>query len=56
MPSYPLDPDGDRDEDDGERGPRPLFVPAFWIALLFGLICVLAGLAFAVLGPRLFGA
>ena len=48
MPSSPPDDEADR--------PRPLFSAAFWIALLFGLVCVIAGLAFAAFGPRLFAA
>lgn len=48
MPSFPPDDD----ETDPADRPRPLFGPAFWIALLFGLACVIAGLAFARLGPE----
>lgn len=35
-----------------EERPRPLFGPVFWVALAFGLICVLAGWALARLGPK----
>lgn len=39
---------------DDDRAPRPPMGPPFWIALGFGLVCVLAGLALAKLGPGLF--
>jgi hypothetical protein len=38
---------------DDDRPPRPLIGPAFWIAILFGLVCIAAGLAVARLGPHL---
>jgi hypothetical protein len=41
-------------EDDQTRAPRPLMGPAFWIALAFGLACVIGGLVLAKLGPVLF--
>ena len=48
MPFSPPEP-----IDDEETGrPRPLFGVGFWIALAFGLVCVIAGLAFAKLGPE----
>jgi hypothetical protein len=47
-------PDGDGDGDGGERPPPPprLMSPWFWLALIFGLACVVAGLALARLGPK----
>jgi hypothetical protein len=38
------------DEDD--RPPPRLMGPRFWIALAFGLFCVIAGFVLATLGPR----
>jgi len=35
---------------------RPLMGPAFWAMLAFCALCILAGVAFAVLAPRLLGA
>ena len=43
----------DPDDDQG-RARRPLMGPAFWIALAFGLACVIGGLTLAKLGPALF--
>ena len=36
------------------QAPRRLFTPAFWIAIGFGLVCILAAILIATLGPRLF--
>ena len=41
--------DGEKDDD---RPPPRLMGPWFWNALAFGLVCVIAGLALATLGPR----
>src|SRR5215469_7055097 len=38
----------------GER--RRLMSPAFWIAMGFALVCILAAIALVKLGPRLFPA
>ena len=40
------------DGSDEDRPPPRLMGPGFWIALAFGLICILAGLALWRLGPR----
>lgn len=56
MPSFPPEPP-EADDDEGPAGrPRALFGVAFWIALLFGVLCVVAGYALARLGPQLFPA
>ncbi|MGZ5984705.1 MAG: hypothetical protein ACXWK7_07190 [Caulobacteraceae bacterium] len=39
-------PDGD------DRRPSPLMNRWFWLALIFGLACIVAGLALARLGPK----
>ncbi len=44
--SAPNDP-----EDDFK--PIPLITARFWVLLIFAGVCVLAGIAVAVLGPRL---
>ena len=36
------------------RKPVPLFPPAFWIAVAFALVCIVAAILVASLGPRLF--
>jgi hypothetical protein len=41
-------------DDDEIPSLRRGFGAAFWIALAFGFACVLAGLAFALFGSRLF--
>jgi hypothetical protein len=43
----PQDPDG--------PAPRPLLGVTFWIMMAFTAVCVLAGAAVAVLGPRASG-
>ena len=45
--------DNDAPDADDKR-PRRLMGLGFWIALMFGLACVLAGLTIARLGPRYF--
>jgi len=50
LPSFPPDPN----EDAADERPRALFGGGFWIALLFGLLCVIAGLAFSLFAPRWF--
>ena len=40
-----LDPDDDQ--------PKPLMGRMFWVMLVFGFVCVLAGAAVALLLPRL---
>lgn len=42
-------------DDPEEYRPRPLLGPMFWLMLAFGLVCVAAGVAFALLAPRLLG-
>jgi hypothetical protein len=37
---------------DDRRPPPPLMSRWFWLALIFGLACIVAGLALAKLGPR----
>jgi hypothetical protein len=39
--------------DPAEYRPRPLLGFSFWATMAFGVICVLAGVGIAVLGPRL---
>jgi hypothetical protein len=36
--------------------PPRLFSPVFWIAIVFGLLCIVGGAGVALLGPRLFPA
>jgi hypothetical protein len=43
-------PPPDRHGDD--HRPPKLMNPWFWLALIFGLACVVAGLALAKLGPK----
>jgi hypothetical protein len=38
---------------DDEFQPRPLITARFWALMIFAAVCVLAGIAVAVLGPRL---
>jgi hypothetical protein len=42
--------------DDGGDGARPprLMSRWFWLALIFGLACIVAGFALAKLGPKYF--
>ena len=41
------------DDDDGSDGsPHRLMSRWFWLALIFGLACIVAGLALAKLGPK----
>lgn len=46
----------DLPRDPAEYRPKPLLGVGFWVIVVFGLICVLAGVAVAVLGPRLMSA
>ena len=46
--SDPHDPDPNDD-----FRPVPLITARFWIMLVFAALCILAGIAVAVLGPRL---
>ena len=45
-PNLPPDPADDR--------PRPLLGLGFWVTVVFGLLCVLAGVAVTLWGPQLF--
>ncbi len=45
-------PDDPQHDGDGPRRPPRLLSRWFWLALIFGLACVVAGLALARLGPR----
>ena len=38
---------------DDEFRPRPLMGRGFWALMVFALVCVIAGIAVATLGPRL---
>jgi hypothetical protein len=38
--------------DPDEPPPRPLLGPAFWATVALGLVCVVAGAAFALLAAR----
>jgi len=38
---------------DDEFRPRPLMGRGFWVLMVFALVCVIAGIAVATLGPRL---
>jgi hypothetical protein len=49
-PEPPPTPPPLPDEDD--PAPKALMTAGFWVALAFGLACVLAGLAVAALGHR----
>jgi hypothetical protein len=40
-------------KDPAEYRPRPLLGVSFWIIVVFGLVCVLAGVALALFAPRL---
>jgi hypothetical protein len=46
-------PDSDPPDDPDDDRPRPLLGPTFWALIAFGLLCVLAGAAVALLAPRL---
>lgn len=39
--------------DPAEYRPKPLMGAAFWVWVAFGLVCILAGMALAVFGPKL---
>ena len=41
------------DSDDGDDRPPPRLMNRwFWLALIFGLACIVAGLSLARLGPK----
>ncbi|HEY8573404.1 COG4223 family protein [Phenylobacterium sp.] len=40
-------------KDPAEYRPKPLLGPAFWVWIVFGLVCVIAGAVLATLGPKL---
>lgn len=46
-------PDPDLPKDPAEYRPKPLMGIGFWALIAFGVLCVLAGVAVATLGPRL---
>ena len=50
-PSEPVPP-----SDPAEYRPKPLLGVGFWVMVAFGLLCVLAGVAVTLLGPRLMSA
>ena len=50
----PTEPDLPRDP--AEYRPKPLLGVGFWVMVAFGLLCVLAGVAVTLLGPRLMSA
>ena len=41
------------DDPEGDEPPRPLITARFWALMIFAALCVAAGIAVAVLGPRL---
>ena len=51
MRDDPQPPDG-QGGGDHDRPPPRLMSRWFWLALIFGLACVVAGLALAKLGPK----
>jgi len=50
----PTEPNPPRDP--AEYRPKPLLGVGFWVMVAFGLLCVLAGVAVTLLGPRLMSA
>jgi len=52
MTGDPQPPKSGGDGGEGERRPPRLMSRWFWLALIFGLACVVAGLALAKLGPK----
>ena len=46
-------PEPDLPDDPAEHRPAPLMGPAFWVFVGLGVLCVLAGVAVALLGPTL---
>lgn len=52
MSDPPMTDPGDPEPDDDFR-PVPLITTRFWVLLIFAALCILAGIAVAVLGPRL---
>lgn len=49
----PPDRDLDAPKDPAEYRPRPLLGFGFWAILLFGVVCVVAGMLIALYGPKL---
>ena len=49
-------PEPDLPKDPAEYRPKPLMGVGFWALIAFGVLCVLAGAAVAMLGPRVFPA
>jgi uncharacterized protein involved in exopolysaccharide biosynthesis len=45
-------PDSPQPDGDDDRPPPRLMSRWFWLALIFGLGCIVAGLALAKLGPK----
>jgi hypothetical protein len=43
---------GNPDDNGGDERPPRLMGPWFWLALIFALGCIVAGLALAKLGPK----
>jgi hypothetical protein len=41
-----------QDPDPDDYQPKPLMGRAFWLLLVFAFVCVVAGAAVAMLGPR----
>jgi len=52
----PIDAPQAAPKDPGAYRPRATLAPMIWAMLAFGLLCILAGVAIADLGPRLFAA
>src|SRR5688572_26420121 len=48
-----MTPDPDLPKDPAEYRPKPLMGVTFWIMLVFGMVCILAGAGVAMLLPRL---
>ena len=54
--SPPSDPQLTAPTDPADYRPRPLLGVTFWAMIAFGVVCVLAGVALASLGPKLLAA
>ena len=46
-------PEPDSPDDPAEHRPSPLMGPAFWVFVGLGVLCVLAGIGVALLGPSM---
>ena len=46
-------PEPDQPQNPAEPRPPPLMGAVFWVLMMFAVLCVLAGVVVAVLGPRL---